>query len=105
MTDSLSRLDTLHAAFDGAIPDHLLAVARLGSPERVALIGAVAIARFYREMVAGQVRAIRARRADGSFYPAMLIDLRDYLVGWRQTTRQARALRRASAGRPAITAA
>ena len=91
---TLSRLDELHAAYDGTIPAAMLAVAQLGTSEAVALLGAEADARFLRRMVRGQVEAIRARREDGSFYPAMLTDLRYYVARWRVAMRHVRELRR-----------
>jgi len=43
-------------------------------------------------MVRGQLRAIRARRADGSFYPKMLADLALYRRQHRRWRRLARRL-------------
>lgn len=91
--DTLSRLDKLEATYDGSIPAAMLAVAQHGSPEAVALLGAEANADFYRRMVRGQVEAIRGRREDGSYYPAMLEDLRYYVARWRVAMKHARELR------------
>ena len=92
--DTLSRLNELHQRYTGPVPDALLMIARLGTPEAVALMAAEANAAFLRRMVHGQIEAIRARREDGTFYPAMLIDLRYYVARWRVAMRHARELRR-----------
>jgi hypothetical protein len=44
-------------------------------------------------MVLGQLDIIRRRRAEGSFYPALIDDLRTYRAGWRQWQRRSRSLR------------
>jgi hypothetical protein len=69
----------VESLYDGPIPPQARAVARLGSPAMVLLVRARAEAAFFRGMVRGQVTAIRRRRADGSFYPALIDDLRLYL--------------------------
>jgi len=40
-------------------------------------------ARLFRAMARGQIEAIRRRRDDGSFYPALADDLAFYLRQWR----------------------
>ncbi len=76
--DALSRLNDLHRRYDGAIPAALLAVAQLGSVEAVALLQAEATRDFYRRMVRGQIDIIRNRMLDGSYYPALRLDLPHY---------------------------
>ena len=90
--DTLDRLNQLHRTYDSGIPAAMLAVAQLGSAEAVALVQAEASVDFYRRMVRGQIDIIRKRRADGSFYPALLKDCRDYLDQYRQHRGRARKL-------------
>ncbi len=94
----LVRLTELEAQFNGPIPTALLAVAHLGTPEAVAFFQAGAATEFYRRMVHSQVEIIRNRRLDGSFYPALLKDLRHYREHYRAHRRLARELRRLLAG-------
>src|SRR5258708_27734166 len=68
----------LHQLYDGPIPPAALAVVRFGSPEMVALIRARGEVAFFRSMVLGQLKTIRIRRADGTYYPALLADLQSY---------------------------
>jgi hypothetical protein len=92
--DTLAKLNELHRAYDGGIPAAMLAVAQLGSVEAVALVQAEASTDFYRRMVRGQVDIIRNRRLDGSFYSALMLDLRHYRDCYRAHARHARDLRR-----------
>lgn len=55
---------------------------------------------FYKRMLLGQIGIIRRRRADGSFYPALLDDFRHYRDAWRRWNRRRHALRRAAAAPP-----
>jgi len=83
----------LHPLYDGPIPPAVLAVARYGSPEMVLLMRARGETAFFRSMILGQVKTIRARRADGTFYPALLTDLRWYrhqFRGWNRIVAQMR---------------
>ena len=65
--------------YEGQIRPAALAVARFGSPEIVAaLLGARGEAAVFRSMVLGQPKAVRMRRADGTYYPALLTDLQLY---------------------------
>ena len=73
------ELGALEALYNGPIPPLARAVAQLGGRDMVMLIRARAEAAFFRGMVRGQLRAIRRRRADGSFYAALIDDLRLYL--------------------------
>jgi len=66
------------------IPDALWPELRLGSAEAASRIRAAGEARFFQSMVKGQIRTIRRRRAEGSFYPALLTDLALYWQGWRR---------------------
>src|SRR5260221_5181983 len=89
----------LHQLYDGPIPPAALAVARFGSPEMVALVRAHGETAFFRSMVLGQLKTIRMRRADGTYYPALLDDLRLYRRQFRGWNRVAAELRRAIGGR------
>ena len=75
---AINDLNALHQIFDGIVPKAVLDVVRHGSPEMVALVRARGEVAFFRSMVRGQVKTIRVRRADGSFYPALLSDLACY---------------------------
>ena len=96
MMDALSAIAHLHNFYDGEIPSHQRAIARLGSAELVALMAARGNRRFYREMARGQVRAIRMRREDGTFYPSMIEDLALYLRRFRDFNREVVELERAA---------
>ena len=89
----LERFNELHQFYNGPVPQALLTVAQLGTPEAVALMAAEGNAVFYKHLVHGQVQAIRARREDHSYYPAMATDLAYYLARWRVAMRHARELR------------
>src|SRR6266849_800133 len=91
----MSTLDDLYQLYDGPIPPVVRAVARYGSPEMVLLVRARGEAAFFRSMVLGQVKTIRARRAGGTFYPALLTDLRWYRHQFRGWNRIAAQMRRA----------
>ncbi|HXP29727.1 MAG TPA: hypothetical protein VN832_01465 [Stellaceae bacterium] len=90
--DELAALALLERRFDGPIPRPLRLMARHGSPEAVHILQAEGQAAFFREMVRGQLRAIRLRRADGTFYPEMLADLALYRRQWRRWRRMLRRL-------------
>ena len=62
----MSTLNYLNQLYDGPIPPVVLAVARYGSPEMVLLMRARGEAAFFRSMILGQVKTIRARRTDGT---------------------------------------
>jgi len=89
---NLARLAELERRYDGPIPPHSRRAAELGSPEAVAQMLAAGECAFWKTMVLRQLAIIRARRADGSFYPALLADLRLYRATWRRWHRQRRAL-------------
>jgi hypothetical protein len=95
----MNALDELHQLYDGPIPPAALAIARFRSPEMVALVRARGEATFFRSMVLGQIKTIRMRGADGTFYPALLADLQLYRQQFRGWNRVAAELRRAIAGR------
>jgi len=89
----MSTLNFLHQLYDGPIPPIVLAIANYGSPEMVLLMRARGEAAFFRSMILGQVKTIRARRTDGTFYPALLTDLRWYrhqFRGWNRIVAQMR---------------
>ena len=88
-------LGWLEELYDHGIPAAALAVARFGSPEMVALMRARGETAFFRSMILGQVKTIRARRAEGTFYPALLTDLRWYRHQFRGWNRIAAQMRRA----------
>jgi len=95
--DLLARLAELERRYDGPVPEGLRLAAHLGSADAVERLFAAGEAAFYKSMVLGQLDIIRRRRADGSFYPALLADLRCYREGWRYWNRRVRALRAAAA--------
>jgi hypothetical protein len=85
--DPLAALAELERRYDGPIPEPLRRIARHGSGHVVRRLHAAGQAAFFTAMARGQIRAIRLRRRDGSFYPAMLEDLglyRDERRRWRQ---------------------
>ena len=84
-------LTDLERQFDGPITPVVLAIAHYGSPEMVLLIRARGEAAFFRSMILGQIKTIRARRVDRTFYPALLTDLRWYrhqFRGWNRIAAQ-----------------
>ena len=95
--DTLARLAELERRYDGPIPEPLRLAAHLGSADAVAQLFAAGEAAFHRSLVARQIAIIRRRKADGSFYPALLDDLRLYREGWRQWHRSGCRLRQAAA--------
>jgi len=88
-------LSDLEHQLDGPIPPIVLAFARYGSPEMVLFIRARGEAAFFRSMILGQIKTIRARRAGGTFYPALLTDLRWYRHQFRSWNRIIAQMRRA----------
>ena len=92
--DELAALALLERRFDGPIPRPLRLMARHGSAMAVHILQAEGQAAFFRAMVQGQLRAIRLRRADGSFYPEMLADLALYRRQWRRWRRMLKRLGR-----------
>jgi hypothetical protein len=88
--DPLAALGSLERRYDGPIPENLRLVARQGSATIVRRLHADAQARFFAGMVKRQAQAIRQRRADASFYAAMIADLAYYRRErrrWRETAR------------------
>jgi hypothetical protein len=89
-------LDThLEAIFDGPVPPAVLAAARFGSREMIILIRARGETAFFRSMTVGQLKTIRMRRADGTYYPALLTDLQFYRQQFRSWNRIAAEMGRA----------
>ena len=86
--DTLERLSSLERFYDGIIPDPVRQVAIHGTAEMVALLQATGNATFYTGMARGQIDLIRKRRADGTFYPHMLSDLRLYVAQARKWRKQ-----------------
>jgi hypothetical protein len=72
-----------------------LAVARYGSREGMALIRARGELAFFRSMIRGQIKTIRMRRVDGTYYPALLSDLQLYRQQFRKWNRFATDARHA----------
>jgi len=104
--DPLAALAELERRFNGPIPEPLRLAAQLGSAELCRLRQAEAQAAFLKALLRGQVRLIRRRRAEGSFHPLLLDDLRLYRRRWRHWHRRAVALRTALPGEtPAGSAA
>lgn len=89
----------LERRYDGAVPPPLRLAARLGSARAVRRLQAEGQAAFFTAMARGQLRAIRLRRADGSFYPALLADLALYRRERRRWRRIARLFARDAAER------
>lgn len=89
--DLLARLAELERCYDGPLPEGVRLAARLGSAEAVERMVAAGEAAFHRSMLLRQIDIIRRRRADGTFYPALLADLRFYRDAWRRWHRRARA--------------
>lgn len=88
-----SSLTGLEQIYDGPIPGCVLTVLRFGSHEMVALVRARGELAFFRSMVRGHIKIIRSRRADGSFYPALIDDLqlyRQHFRKWHQCAIDAR---------------
>src|SRR6266851_6313572 len=91
----MRALADLCQLYDGPIPPVILAIARYGSSEMVLLVRARGQTAFFRSMILGQVKTIRARRADGTFYPALLTDLRWYRHQFRSWNRIVAQMHRA----------
>ena len=89
--DLLARLAELERSYDGPVPSGLRLAAHLGSAEAVELLFAVGEAAFYKSMVHRQLDIIRRRRANATFYPSLLDDLRHYREAWRRWQRRLRA--------------
>jgi hypothetical protein len=81
--EPLPRLALLERRYDGPPPPSERAIALAGSAQRHGRLQAASETAFFRTMIAGQIRTIRQRRADGSFYPALLSDLALYRRQWR----------------------
>ena len=95
--DTLAAIAALERRYNGPVPEGLLLAARFGSAQSAELLLAEGQAAFFKTMVLAQIRIIRERRSDGSFYPALLADLALYRRCWRRRQRQCRALRAALA--------
>jgi hypothetical protein len=93
----LRRVAELERQYNGPVPQQQRLAARLASPAALGLLVAEGEATFYKRLVLGQIRTIRARRADGTAYPELFDDLRFYRDGWRDWNRQRHALRGATA--------
>jgi hypothetical protein len=107
--DPLAALGELERRFNGPVPEPLRHAAQLGSAELCRLRRAEAQAAFLKTLLRGQVRLIRRRRAEGSFHPSLLEDLRLYRRRWRLWHRRAATLQAAlatdvAAGADAIAA-
>jgi hypothetical protein len=76
--DPLPATAELERRYDGPVPPLLRRVARLGSARAARRLEAEGQAAFFTALARGQIRAIRLRRADGSFDPALLADLALY---------------------------
>jgi hypothetical protein len=96
--DPLAALAELERRFNGPVPEPLRLAAQLGSAELCRLRQAEAQAAFLKTLLHDQVRLIRRRRADGSFHPSLLDDLRLYRRRWRHWQRRVVALRAALPG-------
>ena len=92
--EGLAALRDLEATYDGPIPEPARRAAQRGSAALL-LMRARAESAFFAAMIRGQLATIRRRRADGSFYPALIEDLALY-------RRQYRAWRRLAAQLDAV---
>jgi hypothetical protein len=101
--DPLRALDALERRFDGPIPSHLRAVARLGSDRAVRRREAEARAAAFTALVRGQLRAIRLRRAAGGGAEGLLPDLGLYRRERRRFRRIARLFAQNEAVSPPST--
>ena len=94
-TDSApTSLVGLELLYDGPIPEGALAGALLDRPGAALLLRARAEAAFFSGMLRGQLRALKRRRREGSFYPALIDDLRLYRRQHRAWQRLATQLAR-----------
>jgi hypothetical protein len=96
--DGLAAIADFERRDDGPIPAELRLVARLGLADIVdrAIFAEGQPAFYCKSMVPGQLRFIRGSRAEGSFYPGLVDDLRTYRQGWRRWHRRRGMLRAAS---------
>jgi hypothetical protein len=94
----MTTLTDLHQQYDGVIPSALLAAVKHGGHAFAELAGALSQLIFLRKMAQAQIKAIRARRANGTFYPAMVSDLLLYRDQHRAWVRHATAIRQEIAG-------
>jgi hypothetical protein len=92
---TLLRLAELEQRYDGPVPDALRQAAHVGSAAAVEELFAIGEAKFYRALAKKQIALIRRRRADGTFYPALISDLQFYRTAWREWHSRCRALRAA----------
>lgn len=91
--------------YDGEIPAQVAAVERHGGARAAAYVAACGNRASYRSFVLGQIRTIRGRRGDGSFYPELVADLHVYRRGFRSWNAVAWRLRRELGLVPARAAA
>ena len=74
----------LEARYDGVLPPQLERARRYGTLWAANLARAEAEVAFFRRMTHAQLRAMRRRRRDGTFYPDMRKDLAFYrAAAWR----------------------
>jgi len=97
-SSTLPHLGFLERSHDGPLSGEARRIALAGSPMRHVALQAAAEAAFFHAMIRGQIRTIRSRRADGSFYPALLDDLRLYRRQWRAWRRLGRSCAASAAG-------
>jgi hydroxyacyl-ACP dehydratase HTD2-like protein with hotdog domain len=90
--DALAHLAELERQFDGPIPETLRQAAELGSAATVERLFAAGEVAFYHSLVVKQIALVRLRRAEGSFYAALLADLRLYRRECQRWRRRCRAL-------------
>lgn len=86
--DFLASIDDLERRHDGPLAGVARLLARAGSAAALRQLEATGQATFFRHMARRQIALIRARRRDGSFYPALIRDLALY----RREARRWRAL-------------
>jgi hypothetical protein len=92
---ALDALAELERRFNGPVPEPLRLAAQLGTAE-LCRRHAEAQAAYLRTLLLSQIRLIRRRRAEGTFDPALLDDLRLYQQRWRHWRRAAAPARPAT---------
>lgn len=76
--DFLASIDDLERRHDGPLAGAARRLARAGSAAALLRLEASGQATFFRHMARRQIALMRARRRDGSFYPALIDDLALY---------------------------
>jgi hypothetical protein len=94
--DVLAAIADLERRYDGPIPADCGWSRDSARPISSSGYSPKGRAALYTSMVLGRLRIIRSRRAEGSYYPGLVDDLRTYRQGWRRWHRRRGRLRAAS---------